>query len=339
MDISTVVNTKEFAAYWREQPALTYFGETKFAYRKQRDSSLKYIKGAEQAPVVMSLTNNDANSIGLSYGEFEVVEHKLPRFKNHYTIDEDLIKMLADVDANATDAQKAIIAKIFDRSNMLRKNAALTREVLRMQALTTGVAAMANNGASFSIDYKVPSSHKGSPTVKWDTTTTADPIADIEDWMLTVATDTGVKPTEILMNSTTLGKMRKIDSIKNGYFANTRASGVPTSAQVKQYLMDSLSVDIYVDDDVYKDINGTTKKMVPDGTVVLMPEGDLGFGVFGTTPEELRLKEAEIVDMGVALVAWDDKDSVASFLKAAQEFLPSFERADEIFIASVLTAS
>lgn len=338
MDISKIIDTKVFGAYWRAQTPLSYFGESKFRNVKQRGSEIKYIKGAEQAPVIMSLTSRDANSIGLSYGEFEVIQEKMPMFKNHYTVDEDLIEMLQDIDANATDAVKAVVAKIFSRADKLRKNAALTRELLRMQALTTGVASMSNNGNKFTVDYKVPASHKKTPTTKWDVTATADPIADIEDWQQLIASDTGVKPTEVLMNTATLGKLRKVESIRTGYFANSNAVGNPTSEQVKTYLRDSLGIQIYIDDDQYKDTDGTTKKMIPDGTVVLMPTGDLGSGVFGTTPEEARLAEREIVDMGVALTAWNKTDPVASYLKATQIFLPSFERADEIIIASVLTA-
>lgn len=339
MDIKDIVTAKEFAAYWREQPALMYFGEMKFPDIKQRGSELKYIKGAEQAPVVMSLTANDADSIGLSYGEIELIREKIPSFKNHYTIDEDLIEMLQDIDANATEAVKSVVAKIFARADKLRKNAALTREVLRMQALTTGIASMKNNGVEFTVNYGVPTSHKGSPTVKWDVTATADPIADIENWKQTVEDDTGVPIEEILMNGTTLGKLREVESIRKGYFANSNAVGNPTSAQVIQYLSDMLDLRVYIDRDKYKDITGAAKKMVPDGTVVLMPAGALGNGVFGTTPEESRLPDTQIVDTGVALKEWHKDDPVASMLKASQKFLPSFERADEIFIASVLTAS
>lgn len=334
MDIKNIINAKEFGAYWRAQPAFDYFGETKFPSIKQRGSELKYIKGAEQAPVIMSLTANDADSIGLSYGEFSVVQEKLPSFKNHYTIDEDLIEMLQDVDANATEAVKSVVAKIFARADKLRKNAALTRELLRMQALTTGIASMKNNGVEFTVNYGVPSTHKVTPTVKWNLTT-ADPISDIEDWQQLAVNDTGVPVTEILMNSTTLGALRKIESIRTGYFANSNAVGNPTSAQVSRYLSDSLSAQIFIDDDVYKDIDGTSKKMVPDGVVVLMPVGDLGNGVFGTTPEEYRLADTTVVDLGVALKEWHKDDPVASMLKASQKFLPSFERADEVIIASV----
>ncbi|MCM1437783.1 MAG: major capsid protein [Roseburia sp.] len=336
MDISKIIETKVFSEYWRAQTPLTYFGESKFRNVKQRGSELKYIKGAEQAPVVMSLTSNDANSIGLSYGEFELIKEKIPLFKNHYTVDEDLIELLLDIDANATDAIKSVVAKIFSRADKLRKNAALTREVLRMQALTTGVASMKNNGNAFTVDYKIPSAHKVTPTVKWSVTSTADPISNIEDWQLLAKNDAGESAVEILMNSKTLGDLRKVETIRTGYFANSNAVGLPTSKQVKQYLMDSLDSEIFIDDDQYKDIDGTVKKMVPDGTVVLMPTGYLGDGVFGTTAEEARLPETEVVDMGVALKAWNKDDPVASYLKASQRFLPSFERANGIIIASVL---
>lgn len=337
MDIRKAIQSKEFAAFWRELPELSYFGESKFGYVKQAGDNLEYIKGAEKQPVIMSLSTYGSDTIGLSYGDFEVIKEKMPFFKNKYEIDEELIMLLQNLDASATSAISSTVAKIFDRSKFLRKHAALTRELLRMQALTTGVASLTNNGVSFTVDYKVPTTHKSSPTVKWDVTATADPVGDIEDWMQTIANDTGVTPTEILMNGVTLGKLRKVESIRTGYFANSNAVGNPTREQVRKYLEDSLNVKIYIDDDQYKD-GTTSKKMVPDGTVVLMPEDELGKSVFGTTPEENRLPDVSVVDMGVALTLERQRDPVIDYLKASQVFLPSFERADEIFIASVFTA-
>lgn len=334
MDISKVIRAKEFATFFREQPPLTYFGESKFPYDKQLGDKMEYIKGAEQAPVVMSLSTYDARSIGLSYGEFEIIGEKMPFFKNHYTIDENLIMELQNIEASRSAAISSVAAKIYNRGKFLPKNAALTRELMRMQALTTGMVSLKSNGVSFTIDFKVPANHKKAPTVKWNVVATADPIGDIEDWMQTIADDTGVTPNEILMNKKTLGDLRKVESIRTGYFANSNAVGNPTSAQVKQYLEDTLNVKIYIDNDTYKD-GTTTKKMVPDGTVVLMPEYALGTSLFGTTPEENRLSDVEIIDMGVALVEEETRNPVASILHASQIFCPSFERADEIFIASV----
>lgn len=337
MDISKAIRTKEFAAYWRELPALSYFGESKFGYDKQLGDRLEYIKGAEKRPVIMSLSTYGAQTIGLSYGDFELVKEKMPFFKNKYTIDEELIMTLQNLEASASSAVNSVLSKIFNRSKFLREDAALTRELMRMQALTTGVVSLKGNGVQFTADYGVPTTHKSAPTVKWDVTATADPVGDIEDWIQVIADDTGVRPTEMLLNSVTLGKLRKVETIRTGYFANSNAAGNPTSKQVKQYLEDSLQITIYTDDDQYKD--GTSvKKMVPDGTVVLMPDYELGKSVFGTTPEENRLPDVEVVDLGVALTREYDRDAVADYLKASQIFLPSFERADEVFIASVFTA-
>lgn len=337
-DISKVVTAKEFAAFWREQPELTYFGESKFGYDKQEGDKLEYILGADQQPVIMSLSTYGSDTIALSYGGFETKQEKMPFFKNKYVIDEELIMTLQNLEASRSAAISSVVAKIFNRSKYLRKHAALTRELMRMQALTTGVVSLKSNGISFTVDYGVPTSHKGTPTAngrsKWNVTATADPIGDIEDWMQVIADDTGVTPTEILMNKKTLGDLRKVESIRTGYFANSNAVGNPTSKQVKQYLEDTLGVTIYLDNDTYKD-GTTSKKMVPDGTVVLMPEEQLGRSVFGTTPEENRLPDVEVVDMGVALTHEYTRDPVEDYLKASQVFLPSFERADEIFIASV----
>lgn len=332
MDFTKVITANEVGAYWNATEPQPYFGEMKFPTRKKRGLKLDWIKGAEKAPVSLSLSAFDANSIPLARGEFELLEEKMPFFKNHFVIDEDTIMMLQDIDENASAAIKSVIAKIFADSTSLRKNAALTREILRMSALTTGVISLSDNGQTFSFDYKVPNTHKQSPTVKWNVAT-ADPLGDIEKWQQIIAEDTGETPTEILMNSKTFSDLMKTDAIKSAF--KDYVGAFPSARNVRTFISDTLGVTTYIDDDNHV-VNGTKKKLVPDGTVVLMPTGDLGFSWFGTTPEENRLQNVSVVDSGVALTAWHKDDPVASYIKASQVFLPSFERADAIFIASVL---
>lgn len=335
MDISKIITSQEVNAYWREQPAPMYFGESKFPNKKQRGMKLEFVKGAARKPVMLSLSAFDANSISLTRGSFEVLNENMPFFKNDFVIDEHLIRELEDIDANRSTAVKSVVAKIFDDTAHLREDAALTREVLRMQMLTTGVISLSDNGQTFAFDYKLPSSHKVQPTIKWDTVATADPLSDLETWQQAIVNETGIRPTEILMNSKTLAAMGSVDSVKSAVFDSALTPRRPSNIELKQWIKDKYGITVFVDDDVYSK-NGVLTKLVPDGTIVGMPSGDLGVSWFGVTPEEARLEQTTVIDTGVAITTWHKDDPVASYIKASQIFLPSFEHADEIFIASVL---
>ena len=342
--IYDIVTAPEIAAYWNENQLYEqpYFGESKFPNRKQAGLELSWIKGAQKAPVSLSLSAFDADVLPLKRGEVSKLSTEMPFFKNEYRIDEKTRQNLILLLAANSPSVNAVVGKIFDDEASLMRNAALTREMLRMQLLTTGVIALDDNGQSFSYDFGLPTSHKVAPAVKWDVTASADPVADIEAWQQLIENEKGTSPTELLLNGTTLAKMAKVDAIKNGVFANSNVTSVPTKSQVVAFLEQQLGITVYVYDKGYN-LNGTFKKFVPDGTVVLMPDTALGNTWFGTTPEEADLTSGSdamvsIVDTGVALTTWKEKDPVTVRTKGSQVVLPSFELADEVIIASVFTA-
>lgn len=338
--IYDIVTASEIAAYWNEnaQYLEPYYAESKFPHKKQDGIELAWLKGAKNTPVTLSYSAFEADVLPLKHGEVTRLASEMPFFKNEKRIDEKTRQKMMLLLAANSPALNTVIAQVFDDEASLMRNAALTREMMRMQLLTTGVIALKENGQEFSYDYGVPASHKVQPTVKWNTST-ADPVADIDAWKQLIEDETGESPTEMLINGATLAAMAKLDSIKNGYFANSQKTSIPTADQVIDYLQDQLDITVIKYNKKYT-TNGVSKKFVPDGTVTLMPDGPLGYTWFGTTPEEADLAsdsdvQVSIVDTGVAISTWKEKDPVCVRTKGSQVCLPSFERADEIIIASV----
>lgn len=340
--IYDVVTAPEIAAYWEENQKYEepYFGESKFPNAKKLGLDLSWIKGARRAPVSLSLSAFDVDVLPLKRGEFEKLSTEMPFFKNEYRIDERTRQDLNVLMQAGNAGVNTLIGRIFDDEANLLRNAALTREMLRMQLLTTGMISLKDNGQAFSYDFGVPADHKTKPTKKWSNTTEADPIADIDAWRLMIEEEKGVSPTEILLNSTTLALLAKTDAIKNGVFANSNITTLPTRAQVSAFLSSQLGMTVYVYDKGYNN-DGKFVKFVPDKTVVLMPATTLGNTWFGTTPEESDLQsggtaaQVSVVDTGVAITTWKLEDPVNVRTKASQIVLPSFELADEVIIADI----
>lgn len=343
--IYDIVTAPEIAAYWTENAKYEepYFGESKFPNRKQEGLDLSWIKGAQKAPVALSLSAFDADVIPLTRGSVSRLSTEMPFFKNEYQIDEKTRQKLILLLAANNAGLNSVVAKIFDDISSLMRGGALTREMLRMKALTTGVVSLSDNGQTFSYDYGVPTNHKVAPDTskKWSVAASADPIADIEKWMQLIEDEKGVQPTELLLNGATLAALAKVDAIKNGIFANTLVTSTPTKAQVVSFLQEQLGITVFKYDKGYKSGN-TFTKFVPDGTVVLMPSNALGNTWFGTTPEEADLQSGKsrakvsVVDTGFAISTWAEEDPVTVRTKGSEVVLPSFELADEIIIASVL---
>lgn len=344
---SEMITSKALAAYWNiaKNTRAPYFGESKFPTDKKLGLDLSWIKGARNAPVTLSLSAFDAKAIPLNRGEIAKLSANMPFFKNSKNIDEtqrqELNKLIGN--SNNDAAVKIIVNDIFNDKLALVENALLTLEVMRMQALTTGLVSIQSNGQSYSYDYKVPEKHKVAPTKKWDDTENADPVADINSWADMIEAETGVRPTEALLNSVTLSKIAKCDAVKNAIYVLGNGKVQPSKKQVLQYLQDECEIVFYVNSKVY-DNGGTTTKFVADGTVVLMPGTALGKTWFGTTPEESDLMaksskaEVTLVEKGIAITTSVETDPVNVQTKVTMIALPSFELAEQVVIASVFTA-
>lgn len=344
MNIQDFIIPKNIGTYWteRQQYEPPYLGEALFPNEKQLGLDLSWFKGVRKAPAPLSLSAFDADVLPRSRGKFEKLSTEMPFFKNSMRIDEKLRQELNTIaQSNNSVALDIMLSKVFNDTSDLLRDAALVREIMRWQLLTTGSIALAENGQKYDYDYDVPTSHKVEPTTKWSVTASADPVADILDWQNIIATETGRIPTEMYLNTKTLNAMAKTESIQKGIFARyTNIYSVPTQKEVKAYLSERLGVTIYIYDKGW-DNKGTFTKFIPDGTVILTPAERLGRTVFGTTPEESDLMSGSnanvtITDTGVAITTWKVTDPVTVETKISQIVLPTFELANEVIIASVL---
>ena len=345
--LKDIVTPNYLATYWEQNPNLVepYFGESKFPNAKQVGLRLDYIKGANKAPVRLSASQFDADVIKLKRQGFEELSMEMPYFKNAYTIDEKTRQDLLLIQQSGnTRLRDIVMNRVFNDQAKLIANARLTAEMLRMEALTTGAIVISDNGVSKSYDFGVPVSQKITltSTAKWDAPSTADPIKDINDWKLLLSKK-GITLSELLMNSTTLNLLTKVQSIKDRVtlYAISNSSAVLSTSAVKQVIEAETGCTIYVYDKGY-DLNGTFVKFVADNTVVAMPSNNLGNTYFGTTPAEADLMDGSksadsvsIVETGVALTRDSNVDPVWKRMIVSMICLPSFEEANSIVIATV----
>lgn len=345
--LKDILTPQYVATYWENNPQLVepYFGESKFPNVKQLGLRLSYIKGANNAPVRLSASQFDADVIKLKRQGFEALSMEMPYFKNAYTMDETTRQDLLLIQASGNTAMRDIVMnRVFNDEARLVANARLTAETLRMEALTTGAIVIEDNGVSKAYDFGVPAEQKVtlSGTNVWSDAENADPIKDINDWKLQLS-QKGIALEEILMNSTTLNLLTKVQSIKDkvALYAISGSGATLTTATVKQVILAETGVTIYVYDKGYM-LEGTFVKFVPDNLVVAMPSKTLGNTYFGTTPAEADLMDGSkaadsvsVVETGVTLARDSNADPVWKRLIASMVCLPSFEEANSIVIATV----
>lgn len=341
MTIFDLLDSAQIVAYWTElsQHEAPYPCEELFPTNKKRGLDLKWLKGAKGLPIVLKTSAFDAAAIPRGRIGFEKLSAEMPYFKESMYIDEELRQELNIVLETGNRAYiDSVMTRVFDDEVQLLRSARVSRERMRMMALTTGVISMANNGQAFTYDYGVPNTHKVTVQTSWSNHADSDPIKDINDGMELIFDETGVKPKRAMCDNTTWRHLRANEGIANDIYARRDRVGHITDSMLKEYIADMCDgLVIYVNAKKYKDETGTATQFMPADTFVLFPEGMLGNTWFGTTPAESDLMSGaaanvSITDTGVAVVTAKKIDPVQVETIVSMICLPSFEEADKIYI-------
>ena len=147
----------------------------------------------------------------------------------------------------------------------------------------------------------------------------------------------GIEITRAICNSSVAKYFRTNNAIKNAVYVFANGTVNVTTARALDYIYNETGVSFYVYDNTYVNDSGVATKYVPNDTVVLLPDGELGKTHVGVTPEESDLMnslaaEVSLVDNYIAVTTHKEHDPVTVEMKVSMVSLPSFERANEIVI-------
>lgn len=338
-NISELVTAQNIAAYWEEknQNAQPLLGETLFPKKRRLGTKIDWIKGANNQPIALRTSTYDAKAIRRDRQGIEQFNTTMPFFKESKYIDEEMRQDLNNViAANNAEVVNAILTNIYDDEAELIDASEIALERMRMEALTTGNITLSDNGQSYEYDYLLDADQSDTVQTSWSNAG-ADIIGDIVEIVEGMKAK-GINITRAVCNSSVAKNFRTNTAIKNAVYVFANGTVPVTTARAIDYIYNETGVRFYVYDNVYVNAaNGQAAKYVPDDTVVFMPDGDLGNTNMGTTPEESDLRnnlnaDVAIVNGGVAVTTSQIVDPVNVETKVSMVALPSFERANTIFI-------
>lgn len=339
MNLFEFLSSSNMVAYWlekhvNEQPLL---GETLFPIKKELSIKMDWIKGANDQPVALRLSAFDSKSIRRDREGIEQYTTKMPFFKESVYVDEEMRQQLNLLMATNNEAMiKQIVARIFDDQIKLIDSALISLERMRMEALTTGTITLSSNGQGYSYDFGIPEDQLQNVVKSW-ADKTADIVGDITA-IVSKMKAKGVTITRAIINESVAKNFRTNENLKQAIYV-LAGGAIPSisTARALNYLYEETGVEFYVYDNVYVDENKVAHKYIPDNTVVFLPEGDLGNTHIGVTPEESDLMASSVADVsivnsGIAVTNSLEVDPVKVETKVSMVALPSFERANEVYI-------
>lgn len=343
MTIFELVTSDQITAYWESQAQnrKPYLGEELFPSQQKLGLSIKWIKGSQGLPVVLKPSAYDVAAKKRDRIGFDKLNMDMPFFKESTYIDEELRQELNKVLETGNQAYiDSIMNQVFNDEINLLDGAAAQRERMRMMALTTGAISMKANGQNYDYDYGIPVNHKIEVKKSWDDPS-ATIIDDIRDMQDLIDDETGVRPERAVCSRKTFGYIRRNNEIRQAILGSDATAPV-SDTKILDYIMDELKLDIVVYNKKAKDEKGKEFQYVADDVFVIFPQGKLGTGWFGTTPEQSDLMagsaaNVSITDVGVAVTTSKKTDPVNVETKVSMIYLPSFETANQVGIIDVKT--
>lgn len=344
MKLEEFISSKEIALYIKGLPEEATLDKVLFPADKQYGMEIELAKGAKQRPVALRISSFDtAVRARVLSANIDIEKREMPFFKESILVREsDRQKLLLAMAANNQNIINQILGHVYNNYKNLVDGAEVQMKRMRASLIQNGTINITSDNGDIVVDYLVPAAHKetiSTASKKWNVAT-ADIVGDVARWQKIFTNEGYAKPTVLIMTDTLFGYVCLNTAIVND-IKGMNTNYIVTQNDVKNYLNQKFGVSVALVNGVFVNEAGTTVSYYEDNKVTLIPAGVLGKTVYGTTPEEAdsifgsKLLETEIVNTGVAITTMLKHDPVNIETKVSQLGMPSFERADECFFATV----
>lgn len=354
MKLSDVFNANAIALNYTNAAgnAVPYLGRGLFPARKKAGLDLKWIKGHNGLPVSLMPSAFDTKSTFRDRVGISIDETQMAFFRESMLVKEaDEQEIMRVADSNDPYALQ-VLENIFNDTQTLIRGAEVVPERMIMQLLSPFSGRLGINIAANGVDYTYNYDTDGSwaaehyakivtDTDKWTASGTCDPVRDIENALDAQEEAAGERPSVLLMSKATFNLIKNSAKVRSGVLAQNVSANINyTSAKIKEYIEEELSVKIVVYNKQYKDETGRSHKFYPDNMVMLLPGGTIGSTWYGTTPEERTLTaradaNVTIVNTGVAVSVTITDDPVQTKTTVSEIVLPSFERMNSCYALEI----
>lgn len=339
--LSDLFDSMYTTTYARNLPESEFMGNVLFPYTQTNELSYKLLKGAEGLPVIANVHAFGTEADQGSREGAEVQTGKIPGIKRKIPLDEEFLVKLNR--AGMGDLESVRNEIFGDLKNMVDGVKARI-EKMRMDAIAMGEISIDDGKIIANVDFQVPSEHQEtlSGTSAWNDTANSNPLQWIQDATETVESNTGVRPERAITSRRVVSYILQNENVRAQILGNNYTNSIITQNQVNELLARMGLPQIATYDKKYRlqAENGTysTGRYWPEDRFTLIPGGTLGQQLMGPTPEALLDENIQATDVpGLYARTYKySNDPVGIMTLASATSMPTFARADEIFIGVVL---
>lgn len=334
--ITDLFNQKEVLDYTRNRAYTPFLGDSLFPARKTPSLELEIIRGGSSLPVAAKIhAFNSEAEIGSREGGKDLAE--LALIKRKMQLDEKDIIALSNP---RTPAEANYLKKqVYNDLDKLVLSVLARIERMRMEMLATGKVTLDENVDGATIDYNVPSEHKGNSD--WSSAD-VNPLEDLMDWVAKM----DITPTRAITSTKILRSLMRNKNVLASIFGSDTGK-VLTMAELDSFMQANNLPVIRTYDKQYRTQTGRTytkNRYWNEDAFAMFDDELLGETVYGPTAEEISLvsnPEFSTQTIGnIFTQVWEQSgDPVSTWEKAVATALPSFAAADEVFQATIQTTA
>lgn len=344
MDLKTFINSSEIALYIQNLPPQVNIDEALFPKTKQLSTEIELAKGAKQKPVALRLSTFDtAVKVRALKAPVSLEKKEMPFFKEAIGIKEkdrrDLIIAKSSSNQNLVEF---LVKTVFENYATLVAGADIQATRMRAQLMQKGEINIVTEDGDIVVDYTIPSNHKEVLTgsAKWSDTK-ADIVGDIKRWQKIFVNEGEEKPSRMILTEKTFNYITQNDAIMKDLKSRVLGEVILTDEDYIAFLKKKLNLEIAFLNGSFVTEEGKTMNFYEDDLVSLIPKGTLGETIYAVTPEEFDSEygsgklDTKVIKTGIAITTMVKEDPVAVDTKVSQIVIPSFDRANECFFATV----
>lgn len=341
-NIEEFLTDESLQSYMQTRDYPLTVGDALFPSTKTEEFEIRYLLGSNSAPVSASVHGYDTESQVGSREGLEMMSMEPALIKRKIKMNERLIRALSK--ARTEPEVQAVLNQIYDDVDNMVKSVQTRIERMRFEAVSTGKLQLNENGFQGTIDYGVTEDQREvlSGTDVWSDPG-ADPLDTIDALTNKAVELSGVTPERILTTRKVFNTLKSHPTVRSGIFGVNSARLV-TNAELNTFLQQQGLPAIATEDRVFRyqlnDGTYKTERYLPEGKLLLLPDGALGQTVHGVTPEEANMQYmngSNFQDFGnIIAQIYSTNDPVARWTKAVALAMPSFPTANQVMIADVL---
>lgn len=359
MAFSEYFNAQELAAYadaLLPQRVKQLWTEL-FPAKQVPSPNIKWIKAKNSMLKALAAASLGEKAARRSPAGFVSIQSELPFFRESMVVDEtqrqDITKELIvhQGDQNVIDE---ILRNLYEEHAGLIWGAFANCDLMVGSLLTSGrieFGSGVNDGRTnnYAYDYDNNNQWRTNNILQlnsgqyWNASCAAtnDPLDDILS-AIDDQSEKGWETARIIMNTATFQGLCKSQSLTK---AIAPLGGVVRRSQIQQFIEDETHCSLRLYDNRVQTSSGTAK-VIPDGKVVLLPDGKLGDMCFAPTPEAFNQqlnkteprKDIAVMKNGVTILSKAEDNPVDYETIVSATMLPSYPLMDAVYVLSVLAA-